>query len=140
MSGAGGMDEAATPGAGGSMPGRAIVVDDEPAIRRFVARALAREGIEVVEAEDGRAAIAAVEADPARLAILVCDLTLPGVGGDAVIRRTLTLRPDLPVLVMTGWDAASAEEALDGVGPVHLLSKPFTLADVRAAVDAALPR
>jgi DNA-binding response OmpR family regulator len=114
-------------------------VDDEPAIRRFVARALAREGIEVVEAEDGRVAIAAVEADPARLAILVCDLTLPGVGGDTVIRRARALRPDLPVLVMTGWDPVSVEEALDGVGPVRLLAKPFTLADVRAAVDAALP-
>ncbi len=53
-----------------------LLVDDDEAIRRYVVRVLAREGIGVVEAPDGRAALDAFEADPDRFAALFCDLSL----------------------------------------------------------------
>jgi DNA-binding NtrC family response regulator len=118
-------------------PATALVVDDEPAIRRFVARAIARD-MDVVEAGDGRSAIEVVRADAARLVLLVCDLSLPDVGGEEVIRIARALRPDLAIVVMTGWDPGSAADALGDAGPVGWLEKPFTAARLREVVDATL--
>jgi DNA-binding NtrC family response regulator len=118
-------------------PATVLVVDDEPAIRRFVARALAKD-LDIVEAGDGRSAIDVVRADSARLVLLVCDLSLPDFGGEEVIRAARALRPDLAIVVMTGWDPWSAADALGDAGPVGWLAKPFTAAHLREVVDATL--
>ncbi|MCU0504512.1 MAG: response regulator [Chloroflexi bacterium] len=124
----------------GGRPAVVLVVDDEPAIRRFVTRVVAQAAYETAEAGDGRSAIEIVRAEAARLAVVVCDLTLPDVSGADVVRAARALRPEVGVIVMTGWDPASAAEALGDVGPVELLAKPFTTAQVRAALDAVLGR
>ena len=112
-----------------------LVVEDEPAIRRLVVRFLGSEA-EVVEAGDGRAAIDAFEADPARFDAIVCDLSLPGVTGEDVVRAVRASRPELPVLVMTGRDPESAAESLGSVGRVEWLGKPFTSAALLDAIRA----
>jgi DNA-binding response OmpR family regulator len=133
-------DRALVARAGDPVPATVLVVDDEPAIRRFVSRTIARDAFRIVEAGDGRSAIAAVEVDPARLILVVCDLSLPDVGGEEVIRVARALRPGLPVVVMTGWDPGSTADVLDASGHVVWLAKPFTAAQLRAAVDATLLR
>lgn len=116
-----------------------LVVDDEPSIRRFVARAVDAAVVDVVEAADGSEAIAVFDPEPDRFVAIVCDLTLSGVSGEDVVRAVRAARPDLPVLVMTGWDREIAVQALGQVGPVEWLQKPFTLADLRAAIERILP-
>lgn len=121
----------------GDGPATVIVVDDEPAIRRFVSRVLAQDGIAIVEAGDGLSAVEAVRADPARLVLVVCDLSLPDVGGEEVIRVARSLRPDLAIIVMSGLDPDPGTVAL---GPVTWLAKPFSSVQLREAVDATLSR
>ena len=121
----------------GDGPAKVIVVDDEPAIRRFVSRVLARDGIAIVEAGDGLSAVEAVRADPARLVLVVCDLKLPDVGGEEVIRVARAIRPDLAIIVMSGLDP---DPGADALGPVAWLAKPFTAVQLRDAVDATLSR
>ncbi len=113
------------------------MVDDEPSIRRLIARSL--EPADVIEASDGSEALTALEADAGRFCAIVCDLTLPGVSGEEVIRTARAVRPDLRVVVMTGRDVETAAELLGQVGPVEWLQKPFTFADLRAALAGILP-
>ncbi len=111
-----------------------LVVDDEPAIRRFVVRALQRDGITVVEAGDGPSAMEAFTADPDRFDALFCDLSLPDISGEEVVRAVRAARPALPVIVMTGWDPATAADGIGPVGPLEWLAKPFSISTIQEVV------
>lgn len=108
-----------------------LVVDDEPAIRRFVVRALQKDGITVVEAGDGPGALEAFAADPDGFDALFCDLTLPSISGEEVVRTVRAARPSLPVIVMTGWDLGTAADGIGPVGPLEWLSKPFSMSTIQ---------
>jgi DNA-binding response OmpR family regulator len=80
------------------MPARAriLVVEDEPRLGEILRLYLERDGHAVTVVTDGRAAIAAVDAEPVDLVVL--DLMLPGVGGEAVL-AAIRERGDTPVLI-----------------------------------------
>jgi two-component system, cell cycle sensor histidine kinase and response regulator CckA len=75
-----------------------------------------------------------------RIDLLVTDLVMPGMSGYEVAERLRQLRPDLPVLFMSGFTEAEAE--LDGVrdGDQPVLKKPFAPADLAAMVRETLDR
>jgi CheY-like chemotaxis protein len=87
-----------------------LVVDDEPVIRAFVARALTLAGFDVAVAADGREAIRLVVEDRVRPAVVVTDIEMPGMTGIELAARLLALRPALRIVMMTG-DEARAEAA-----------------------------
>ena len=129
---------AASAAAGGSRPGRArvLVVDDEAAIRDMLSKALSLAEYDVETAPDGRAAIDRLRAN--QYDLLVTDLRMPGIDGLAVIREARRLRPDLPVIIITGYSSeASAIEAID-LGVSGYLTKPFRVPKVLAAAAKAL--
>jgi DNA-binding NtrC family response regulator len=110
-----------------------LVVDDEPAIRRFVVRALEKDGVLVVEAPDGRVALEAFNADPDRFDAIFCDLSLRSdPEGEDVVRAVRSIRPSFPVVVMTGHHPTEKAEEMGVVGssPLEWLWKPFSLAAV----------
>ena len=111
-----------------------LVVDDEPAIRRFVVRTLQKDGISVVEAGDGPSALEAFAAEPDRFDALFCDLSLPDVSGEEVVRTVRAARPALPVVVMTGWDPGTAAEGIGPVGPLEWLPKPFSISTIQEII------
>jgi DNA-binding NtrC family response regulator len=115
-----------------SVPGgktRILVVDDTAPLRAFVAKALEHAGYEVIAVAGTRAAAEALAAEPVDL--LVTDATLLDGSGTALARSARTVRPDLPVIVMSGSDER------DGVFDVAL-SKPFDEAALLWAVERAL--
>ncbi len=136
----------AMPVAGSAVPmgaaQRILLVDDEAVIRRSAARALRGRGYEVVEAADGEEALDALSSSQAKVDLLLTDLMLPGTDGRAVIERALTVRPELRAIVISAqlpegaWRAAGVQ----GDDRVFLLPKPFTLAELAAAVKKALDR
>ena len=122
-------------GASGS---RVLVVEDEPRIAGFLAKALTADGHEVVVAEDGEVGLFLGLTEPFDAVVL--DLTLPGRPGLEVLRGLLEQTPGLPVLMLTGRDDPAARRACQEAGAAGFLAKPLVVADLREQVQALLSR
>jgi two-component system, cell cycle sensor histidine kinase and response regulator CckA len=103
---------------------RILVVDDEPVIRRFAARVLEDEGFQVLEAEDGAEALRVLGERLSDVDAVLSDIVMPKVNGVELLQVLTTIRPSLPVLLMSGY----ANAQLEGMGiaaPCAILPKPF---------------
>ncbi len=118
---------------------RILVVDDEPAVRRALERALKLERYEVELAEDGEQALDAL-ADPGAVDALVLDVAMPRLDGLEVCRRMRRAGDRTPILMLTARDAI--EDRVKGldVGADDYLVKPFALRELQARLRALLRR
>jgi two-component system response regulator MprA len=117
---------------------RILVVDDDPAVRSSLDRALRLEGYEVETAADGPAALQILSLGSPDAVVL--DLGLPGLDGLAVCRRLRSAGDDTPVLMLTARDAVDDRvQGLDA-GADDYLVKPFALAELLARLRALLRR
>jgi CheY-like chemotaxis protein len=119
-------------------PARILVVDDEPAVRRFVTEALRSSGYEVVAASSGRDALVSVYGESRTPTLLLTDIEMPGMSGVELAARVRADRPGIRVILMTGRET-SAARARERAGLVEgVLLKPFGLAELLHAVLDAL--
>jgi DNA-binding response OmpR family regulator len=116
---------------------RILVVEDEPRLADILRLYLERDGHAVTVVTDGRAAIAAVDADPVDLVVL--DLMLPGVGGEAVL-AAIRDRGDTPVLITSAKRSDAERIAGLRMGADDYLAKPFNPHELTARVAAVLRR
>jgi excisionase family DNA binding protein len=115
---------------------RVLVADDEASIRELLSKTLALADYDVDLAPDGRAALERLQATAYDL--LITDLKMPGLDGLAVIREARRYRPDLPIIIITGFSTeAAAIEALN-LGVSGYLTKPFRIPKVLATAAKAL--
>jgi len=113
-----------------------LVVDDEPAIRRFLRTSLSAQGYHVAEADDGKAALDALRRSPAD--VLVLDLGLPDIDGFEVIRRLREAGSSIPIIVLSSRaDEEGKVRALD-LGADDYVTKPFGVDELLARIRAAL--
>jgi signal transduction histidine kinase/ActR/RegA family two-component response regulator len=116
--------------------GSVLVVEDEPAVRRALARALREGGYEVVEAGDG---VEAMELAGARhFDALVTDVEMPRVGGVDLARRLVAERSPLPVLFVSGTAVEALQAPRAPVPRCRFLAKPFSDAALLDAVHGLL--
>jgi signal transduction histidine kinase len=114
-----------------------LVVDDDVGVRTALRGLLELFGFAVVEAEGGRAAIRIAEARP-ELRLVILDMTMPEMSGEATFGELRRVRPVLPVVLSSGYDAAEASRRFVSKGLAGFLQKPFTTADLARCISAAL--
>ena len=116
--------------------GRVLLVEDEDMVRAVAERALTRAGYTVTTAADGDEGLEAVRAGTA-FDLVVSDVVMPALDGPSMTRAIRTLRPDLPVLFMSGYAEEQLRKEIDIVN-VHFLPKPFTVQQITEKVGAVL--
>ena len=124
---------------------RVLVVDDEDVVREMLVASLDDAGFAVLAAGNGAEALALLDAGEP-VDVLVSDLSMPGMGGLALIREAQVRRPGLPAVLLTGYAGEAAHLAVSGAPPgsFSLLRKPVSVAQlvdriemVRAAATRA---
>lgn len=115
-----------------------LVIDDEEAIRLALSRFLRTRGFDVELADSGAAALALL--DRRRVALVLCDIRMPGVSGMDLLPQMLDVDSELAVLMLSAVnDAATAAEALSR-GAYDYLVKPVDLTELQHALERALHR
>ena len=113
-----------------------LVIDDEPVVRDAVRRVLQANGLRVATAEDAASGLDHPAAASCRL--VLCDLMLPDRSGMEVLQELSRRRPELPVVLITGY--ATADHALRAreAGAADFLAKPFEARELMDTVQRAL--
>jgi two-component system response regulator MprA len=117
---------------------RVLVVDDEPAVRRALERALRLDDYEVMLAADGQEALDALATEPADAVVL--DIAMPRVDGLEVARRMRRAGDRTPILMLTARDAIDDRVTGLDAGADDYLVKPFALKELQARLRALLRR
>lgn len=114
-----------------------LVVEDEQQVRTLIVRLLEKRGYRVLQAENGRQALEMIQGTLAELSLVITDLVMPEMGGEALVREVTRIRSDLPCLCMTGY---SQEEvaSLDGLHSTNIIEKPFSPATFLERVQSML--
>jgi two-component system cell cycle response regulator CpdR len=117
---------------------RVLIADDEDSMRTLVARAIALDGHDIVTAADGAEALDILERERGAFDLLLTDIQMPVMDGIALALSAARDFPDLTILLMTGF--ADQRERAHGLNAIvhDVVTKPFSVADIRTAVTAAL--
>jgi PAS domain S-box-containing protein len=116
----------------GKLEGRALVVDDDPRVRRSTCRLVSHWGLTPMEAATGAAALEVLEGESPP-EFVICDLAMPGMNGADVAERVRERWPAVRVIIVTGHADEPARARLTRLG-VALVAKPFTKDDLHAAL------
>jgi two-component system KDP operon response regulator KdpE len=119
-----------------SNPLRVLVIDDEPAIRRFLRTSLTAQGYSLLEAEDGEKGLAMLQRNA--VDVLVLDLGLPGIGGLDVLRKLRASGSVLPVIVLSSRDDETGKVMALDMGADDYVAKPFGMEELLARIRAAV--
>jgi two-component system chemotaxis response regulator CheY len=119
--------------------GRVLVVDDEPDVRKVVRMTLEKAGYDVIEAEDGEKAIAAINSDenPLILDVIISDIRMPKINGVEAINYFQQQYPRVPLIVLTGFPDMDMATGFLKKGIVDYLVKPVEKAKLLGAVTKA---
>jgi DNA-binding response OmpR family regulator len=122
----------------GADSGTILVVDDEELVRSVVTQALELSGFDVLTAVNGEEAVRAIEERGDEIDLVLLDLTMPGLGGQETFGVLKERRPDIKVLLSSGYDKDEVVARFAGDRPDGCIQKPFRTADLVARVRAIL--
>jgi CheY-like chemotaxis protein len=115
-----------------------LVVDDERPVRELAARMLQEAGYETIEAVDGHDAWRQLRQAGTKVDAIVCDVVMPIMTGTELLARIQADRPELPVVLMSGYSADHLRARGLEQYPVPLVTKPFTQDQLVGAVNRVL--
>jgi CheY-like chemotaxis protein len=127
---------AAAPPKGDGIGGGAtvLVVDDEAAVRNFIGAVLRKHGYRVVSASDGEEALTVMERER-NVAAVVLDVIMPVMGGNDVLPMLKAMRPELKVLLTSGYSESEARRLCATYPGAAFMQKPYTAQQVAKAVE-----
>ena len=118
------------------MPGKILVVDDEPEVRQLMEHFLTERGYEVRIAENGRLGLAALDSFTPDVVLL--DMHMPEMDGLETLQRLATRAPSLPVIMVTVNDDVETTSRLLQLGAADYVPKPFNLEYLEQAINIQL--
>ncbi|KRA00487.1 MFS transporter [Mesorhizobium sp. Root157] len=115
-----------------------LIVEDDESVRMFVGRTLERAGHQIDVAADGAQGLDLIDAASGRYDLVVSDIRMPEMDGIDMAKAAARLFPAMRIMLMTGYaEQRERAEELDGI-ILDVVQKPFTLAEIRSRVEAAL--
>lgn len=105
--------------------GTILVVEDDPPVRRVIVRILESSGFTVLQAGDGLAGVETFQAHANDILMVVLDMTMPRMLGEEALAQMKAIRPDIPVILMSGYTEQEAANRLSKQDWVGFLQKPF---------------
>ena len=115
-----------------------LVVDDEEIVRSFCASVFVRLGLRALTASSAEKAIALFRDHASEIAVVLLDSTVPGMSGVAIFDQMRRIKPDVKVILSSGFDEEEATRKYTGRGLSGFLQKPFTLQAMRDALAPIL--
>ncbi|MFN8609192.1 MAG: PAS domain S-box protein [Vulcanimicrobiota bacterium] len=123
----------------GSAPSKIMVIDDEPMLARMLGKLLTSRGYLAEVYTDSKLAWEAFSAEPQAYAAVITDQTMPNKTGDVFAREALALRPDLPILLCTGFSERIDADTARAIGIRFFFQKPVKPATLFEALAQVVP-
>lgn len=115
-----------------------LVIDDEQSVRSVAARMIERLGYKTLQAPDGNTGVELFNAYAELIACVLLDVSMPVMSGAQVLQMIRAIRPDTPIILMSGYAGEELAERYGQLQPSGFLPKPFDTADLNACLDAVL--
>ncbi|NDV23320.1 transporter substrate-binding domain-containing protein [Desulfovibrio sp. JC022] len=114
--------------------GRILFVDDQQDLLESYTEVLEKFGYSVNPFSDPLLALAAFKNNPGSYSLMLSDYNMPGMSGDELSRKVMEIRPELPVVLCTGYSSRFDESKAEGLGLAALLKKPVSIRELNEAV------
>jgi two-component system, cell cycle sensor histidine kinase and response regulator CckA len=122
--------------ASASPPSLILIIDDEQDVCELLMRMLTRIGKKVLVATDPRQGLELFRVHASTVACVLLDLSMPQMAGGLVLTELRRIESGVQVIVMSGYSADIAQDSIGDQRPAGFLSKPFTFADLKAAIHS----
>jgi PAS domain S-box-containing protein len=119
--------------------GTVLVVDDEPVVRMTVSRYAERMGLQAMTAADGPEAIRVFSECGDTIDLVLLDMTMPGMDGRETLVELRSIRPDVPVLLSSGYSEEEALSAFENIQLAGFLQKPYSIDELASTLRRTLP-
>jgi PAS domain S-box-containing protein len=118
--------------------GLVLVVDDEESVRSIVAAVLEAHGATVLQASGGEEALALLRVQGDRIALVLLDMTMPGISGEETLRRCRMINVRAPIILMSGYSEAETMKRSTDLGVAGFVQKPFEIETLLARLKPHL--
>ncbi len=118
--------------------GTIMVADDESSVREFIGAVLQRDGYRVLEAVDGREALAIFDREKGEIDGVVLDVVMPVMGANELLPELKARRPDLGILLTSGYSESEAKRLCAAYPGAAFIQKPYTANQISTVVRDVL--
>jgi DNA-binding NtrC family response regulator len=117
-----------------------LVVDDDAGLRHLAKSGLQQRGYDVVLAESGDRALELMREEARAVDLVVLDLAMPGLPGEKVLEALHRMRPDLPVIISSGYSSVESQSSWVAAGASAFVGKPYRIQDLALKLREVLDR
>jgi CheY-like chemotaxis protein len=118
--------------------GRILFVDDEPELVALSRKILERLGYQIVTKNNGFDALKEFKEKPNHFDVVVTDMTMPKMTGERLAQELISIRPDIPIILCTGFNEQINEQKAKAIGIKAFLMKPLTVNQLAKTVRVVL--